>query len=194
MKKLLSLSVILASTMFGMVSCGSGGDNDGREPMTVQQFKGASRQFEFDGFSEFTIRPTGISGDSGIGNSDVECRTDGYFIFGRERYRVTLIYTITNISSTDGSIVEAKISMSIVDSNMDELNNNASFMATFGLDQGSMETNESSYTLRQAPAVFYLDYRNWQSTSEIPYRINDKNGGFEDLTAIEQIPFFITTN
>lgn len=195
MKKLLSLCVILASTMFGMVSCGGGDGNNGREPMTVQQFKGTSRQFEFDGATQFSISSTGYNGDSGISNSDTQCRVDGYFVFGNERYRVSLLYTIENVSSVDGSIVSATLSMSVIDSNMDELNNNDAFMGTFGLSRGTMgETSESSYTLRQEPIVFYLDYVSWKAVSVVSYRINDDDGGYSDEIARHDIPFFITAN
>lgn len=174
MKKLLSLFVLMAATMFGMVSCGSGGNNE-KEPMTVQQLKGGSRQFVLLAFNTIYIAPTEVVDAPGLNNSDTECTVRGTFRFAGNRYNVIMVYQIT-AESADGHIDAGQLTISFEDADLGELNNNSSFMAEFGIDLGTMDTNNVSYTLSQMSLTIDLNYTSWQASSIVYYMINYNSG------------------
>lgn len=175
MKKLLTLCVLMASTMFGLVSCGSGGDNNEREPMTVRQLKGASRQFVLMAFNTITITPTEVVDAPGLNDSETQCTVRGTFKFGGNSYNVIMTYKIT-AESYDGGIDAGQLTISFEDTDLGELNNNNSFMAEFGIDLGTMDTNNVSYTLSQMSLTIELNYSSWQASSIVYYMINYNNG------------------
>lgn len=164
----------MAATMFGMVSCGSGGNNE-KEPMTVQQLKGGSRQFVLLAFNTIYIAPTEVVDAPGLNNSDTECTVRGTFRFAGNRYNVIMVYQIT-AESADGHIDAGQLTISFEDADLGELNNNSSFMAEFGIDLGTMDTNNVSYTLSQMSLTIDLNYTSWQASSIVYYMINYNSG------------------
>lgn len=189
MKRFFSLCVLLASAMFGMASCG-GGDNNSDDPITVQQFKGASRKFVLRGATDVHIIPTDVISGAGYNDSDTTCLVNGYFTYGSNQYRVSLKYTITSVFEDE--IQTATLSMSIADSDLDEVNNNAAFMATLTAED-NIDTNESSRTLLQRPLEFQVDYVTRKMQVDVVYQINYKTGYTAIGTVSPTFEFYTTS-